>query len=376
MAHLAQTASPLGGASPSVDWIALMGRRDVPTDGIEDYCTYLAGGLKIRGIHLGLNRVQWDVQPWRAALRQLRRESGGWTGKWVLLQYTALSWSRRGFPFRVLAVLHILKRIGGRVAVVLHEPSRQARSPRRWIDRLRGACQDWVIRRLYVGAEKTIFTVPLETVPWLPASRSKAAFIPIGPNLPECSLIRENSDTEPRRIAVFGLTGHDIAYEVSQIQSVVNQAKERIPRLELTVLGRGSVEARTALEKAFAANDVKLSILGILPGEQLAHHLASADALLFVRGSLSLRRGTLLAAMACGLPIVGYDGPETDLLIREAGVEAASSGDIDGLAAALTHVLSDDKFRQKLRKRSKSTYERHFSWDRIAEQFVGVLSND
>jgi hypothetical protein len=42
-----------------VTLIALFGRRDYPTDGVEDYCTYLGKALKERGVALQLVRVPW-----------------------------------------------------------------------------------------------------------------------------------------------------------------------------------------------------------------------------------------------------------------------------------------------------------------------------
>src|SRR5579863_9426335 len=134
------------------NWIALLGRQDTPVDGVEDYCTFLGRALAAKGIELKLTRVPWMEKGWIGALRWLAHESGAWRGKWVIIQYTALSWSHRGFPIFALAVLSVLRRRGARVAVVFHEPRRQG-GPR-WIDRLRGACQDRVIRRLYRGAAR------------------------------------------------------------------------------------------------------------------------------------------------------------------------------------------------------------------------------
>src|ERR1700683_64696 len=165
-------------------WIALLGPRDIPVDGVEDYCTFLAEALFTRGIGLNQVRVDWRRFGWAYALRQLARESVSWRGRWVLLQFTALAWSRRGFPFGALAVLRILRRRGARVAVVFHEPFRQTASPT-WFNRIRGNCQDWVVRKLFEGADRAVFADPLGTIPWLPAEHSKAAFIPIGANIPE-----------------------------------------------------------------------------------------------------------------------------------------------------------------------------------------------
>ena len=184
--------------------VALLGRRDKPTDGVEDYCTFLGDALRRHGIELKKARVPWMEKGWIGALRQTSDDCLAWRGRWVLLQYTALAWSRRGFPFAALAVLVILRRGGARVAVVFHEPDRQGGSG--LLQGVRGACQDWVIRRLYGGATKAIFADPLETIDWLPKDRAKATFIPIGANIPEpesSSEASEAQDGAAKTVAVF-----------------------------------------------------------------------------------------------------------------------------------------------------------------------------
>src|SRR2546425_289219 len=83
-----------------------------------------------------------------------------WRDQWTLLQYTALSWSRHGFPLGVLALLCALKLRHARLAVIFHDPG--AYSGTRFIDRARRACQRWVMRTAYRWAERSIVNVPVE----------------------------------------------------------------------------------------------------------------------------------------------------------------------------------------------------------------------
>ena len=76
------------GRVPAKTWVALMGKRDVPTDGVEDYCTFLGRALAQRGVKLDLARVEWFDRGWMAALWKLWRQSADWRGAWVLIQYT------------------------------------------------------------------------------------------------------------------------------------------------------------------------------------------------------------------------------------------------------------------------------------------------
>jgi glycosyltransferase involved in cell wall biosynthesis len=352
-------------------WVAILGRRDFPTDGVEDYCAFLAKALDAQGTQMSLARLSWMEKGWFNGLRQLWRESAAWRREWVLLQYTALSWSRRGFPFGAVAVLAVLRRRGVRCAVVFHEPDRQAGSG--LLQEIRGACQDWVIHKLYRGASKSIFTAPLETVAWLPKGEDKAAFIPIGANIPERAQCRVEPAlaAKEKTVIVFGITGSPEAAEreVSDISSVMLEACKTLGKLRLVVVGRGADEARELLEKALHGGEVELVVHGVLPAEEIAREFESADALLFVRGAVTSRRGSALAGVASGIPVVGYRDGSISGPLEEAGVEWSPEHDRESLTRGLIRVLSDPKRWTELHQRNLAVQKNYLSWSRIAERF-------
>lgn len=359
--------------------VALLGRRDAPTDGVQDYCTFLAKALQERGSHMELVRVRWLEDGWFLGLWELWRRSAGWRGHWILLQYTALSWSRRGIPFGAVATLGVLRSRGVRCVVVFHEPSRQDQSSIRWIDRIRGACQDWVIRRLYGGASKAIFTSPLEGIGWLRgAENDKVAFIPIGANVPERVHHRAPPAlaTKERTVVVFGVADSPeaAAREVNDISTVMLQVGKALGRLRLVVTGRGALEASELLTKAFHGRDIDLIVRGVLPAEEIADEFESAGALLFVRGPITTRRGSAMAGIACGIPIVGYRGQEVSSTLEVAGVEWCAWQDRDDLARGLIRILSDPQRWTELHERNLEVQRNYFSWSRIAERFQTVLA--
>jgi len=356
-------------------WVALLGRRDVPTDGVEDYCTFLGRALERRGIGLERVRVAWDERGWIQALKKLGHETAAWRGRWVLLQYTALSWSRRGFPFAALAVLNTLRHGGARVAVVFHEPQRQGGT--RKLDRVRGASQDWVIQQLHGQAAKSIFTVPTDMVPWLSEGQTRAAFIPIGANIPE----RNGSRREPslpddeKTVIVFGVTGApEAALEIATIASTMRQASHALRKVRLVVVGRGSSEAREPLARALEKCNVDVEARGVLPAEQIVSEFERADALLFVRGDINPRRGSAIAGIACGLPVVGYRDGRMSGPLMEAGIEWSTERDANALARGLIRVLSDPSRWLALHVRNLDVQKNHLSWSRIAEQYRAVLA--
>src|ERR1700674_3835484 len=140
--------------------IAILGRQDKPTDAVEEYCRYLGEALLAEDFELIIERVAWPESGWTRAASALRRRAQGWRGAWVLVQYTALAWSARGFPLRFPRVLTTLKAAGARVGVVFHdvEPFRGKRA----VDRLRRHAQLHVMLQSLSLCDAAIFTVRME----------------------------------------------------------------------------------------------------------------------------------------------------------------------------------------------------------------------
>ncbi len=363
------------------EWIALLGRRDHPTDAVEEYCCRLAHALAERHVSLELVRMPWAELGWLRELGRLWRESAAWQGKWVLVQYTALQWSRRGFPLLLLAVLRLLRRRQVRVVMVFHDPApfavRSDAPPANLvIDWMRSRLQKRVMRAAYFWATHSIHTVPVELVPWLPPRATRAAFIPVGANVPETDSGNQ-APVRQRIVSVFSVTGgQETAREVADIAHAMKRAAERAPGLRLTVLGRNSQKAIATLRRALDGANVELSVLGLLPAEEISQVLSGSDALLFVRGPVSSGRGSAIAAVASGLPIVGYEGAVTTFPMTAAGVMLVPQGDREALGDALTRVLTDESLRLELRRRNRIAHQDYFSWDVIAGRFLQVLAHE
>lgn len=359
-------------------FIALLGSREKPTDGIEDYCQYLSEALSKQGITMKTERVDWENLGWVAALRRLRRQSADWRGSWVVLHYTALSWSRRGFPIGALLALSILRRRGARCAVMFHEPFRQSGGAR--IQALRGWFQDWVIRRLYSGSQKAIFADPLGNIVWLPSASTKAVFIPIGANLPSApsqEALPNGAPDDIRTVAVFCLSGP--AYrqnELGDIAHALQFALRQGVKARVVFVGRSTAEAKEEISRMFDALGVEAVNLGLRPATEVRRILAAADVMLCVRGRLYMRRGSAIAGIACGLPIVGYAGEAEGSPLEEAGIELVPYRDREALGRTLTTILADCEKRRELSARSWQAYRKYFSWDQIARSYAHALTDD
>jgi glycosyltransferase involved in cell wall biosynthesis len=355
--------------------IALLGRRDEPTDAVEEYCRYLGEALRAHDLELELARVDWLEVGWPRAMRELERQASAWRGSWVLVQYTALAWSERGFPLRFLRVLRILRQAGARLAMVYHDvlPYHGSRT----IDKLRRRAQTHAMSEALRSSDLGVFTVAISKIPWLGRKHTRAIFIPVGANLPEPETawnIERGGTNRTPSIAVFGITGGEGGiWEIASISEAMHTVTERLGRLRLVVMGRHSDTAEKALRNLIDKLPVEVSALGILPGEEIVRQMASCDVLLFVRGGISSRRGSAIAGIACGLPVVALEGPETATPITEAGVVFADPKRQRGLGEALLKVLSDPEYRAALAERSRRAQDKYFSWKAIAARYAETL---
>jgi glycosyltransferase involved in cell wall biosynthesis len=357
----------------SLSAIALLGRKDEPTDAVEEYCGYLGEALKAHEIQLAIRRVPWEIHGWSEALRGLRLDAVTWQGTWVLVQYTALAWSERGFPQKFLRVLKILKTAGARIVIVFHdvEPYPGARL----IDSFRQTIQVRTMRAALKLAEISVLTVPPEKISWHPGTSANLAFVPVGPNLPiPLDLPPHPSQIDVPTVGVFSITGGQAgARETELIVRAVRHAARQLGRLRLSVFGRHAELREQDLRKGLRDLGVEVSVEGVITAEQVVDRLCASDVLVFVRGPISSRRGSAIAGIACGVPVIAFAGSETAYPITEAGVVLLPPLATEEVPAALTRVLSDPELRAALRLRNSMIYSEYFSWPAIATRFVALL---
>jgi glycosyltransferase involved in cell wall biosynthesis len=353
--------------------IALLGRKDEPTDALEEYCRYLGSALQAHDIQMHIRRVPWEIHGWKEALRGLRLQSTNWRDTWVFVQYTALAWSARGFPLRFSRVLQTLETAGARIGVTFHDV--EPFSSPRLIDRLRQRVQTRAMSMALNVSELSIFTVPPEKLSWLKNIPQKAAFLPVGANLPFPVLPISRISSEIPTIGVFSITGGDQgAKETQVILDAVQWASKKVGRLRLAVFGRHSELREEDLRRGLENFPVELSVEGIVSPEQVVERLLGCDLLLFVRNGISSRRGSAIAGIAAGLPVIAYANSETAPPITDAGVLLVGQDNPDDLKEALVRVLSDANLRAELAAKSRAAYCSDFAWPIIASRFAKLIS--
>lgn len=115
---------------------------------------------------------------------------------------------------------------------------------------------------------------------------------------------------------------------------------------------------------------------GFLPDATVSARLQAADLMVLpYRGGVSLRRGTLMASLAHGRPIVSTEPavPVAELQHGE-NVWLVPAGDIVALAQAIGYLLQRPELRARLSQGAEEA-ARHFTWEAIAERTVRFFSH-
>jgi glycosyltransferase involved in cell wall biosynthesis len=361
--------------------VMLLGRGEVPADGVADYCGNLATALKPFGVETNIERLDWSGEGWLGALKKLwgsTRRDGNPT---FVLQYTALSWSKKGFPMGAAAAMAILRMRGARCGVMFHEPWRQGVIKPRFIDRIRGKLQDWTILAIHGMSSLCIFSLPLEQISWLDPHDPKSFFIPLGPNVVEIldgPYPPARPAGQPEKIVcVFCLSEPTSeSRELGDIVTAARAAQDAGAKLRMVFVGRGTDTGAEAITQAFAGLGIETVALGLRGPHDIARTIVASDVLLCVRGPLNLRRGSALAGLATGTPMVAYSGGEEGTTLMEAGVEFAPLYDQAQLGSALARVLTDDALAQRMHEKNIEVEQKYFAWDTVARQYLRALNRD
>ena len=355
----------------SLPVIALLGRKDEPTDAVEEYCRYLGRALHTHDIQLEIRRVPWEIHGWADSLTALRLQAADWSDRWVLVQYTALAWSSRGFPSKIPSCPEYseIRRCPCRHRF----PRRRPFPGTRLIDSLRRFVQIRTMRSALSLADLAIHSSSGKT---LLATRCTVSgtFIPVGANLPIPPAPLSHSQDMVPTIGVFSITGGESgARETQIIVDAVRHAAQKLGKVRLSIFGRHAELRETALRDGLCGLPVDLFVEGVVDPAQAVQKLSACDLLLFIRGPISSRRSSAIAGIACGLPVIAYAGSETAAPITDAGVVLVSPDQPDDLNAALVRVLSDFTYRTDLAARSRAAYQTHFAWPAIAVRFSALL---
>lgn len=292
---------------------------------------------------------------------------------WLVLQYNPFSWGRYGFNVLLPERLRQLKarHPSLRIAVMVHEPFVPART---WQFTIMTCWQRWQLWRLGHVADVVFFSIG----PW--ARRFSAWFkqtpvhhLPIGSNIPVEGEVREEAR---RRLGVqnrfvlglFGSASTDngLPYVRSAVEAVVGQDAAAV----LLYVGPDGRKVKEYLE------GLPVRDLGKLSAREVSSAFAAMDiSIAPIPDGVSTRRGTVMAALAHGVPVASLSGPSTDGVFSTASGQSiwlSPTGAVEAYGQ-LVAALAVHPARIDVGAAGRALYEQKFDWPVIAKRTLCLL---
>ena len=367
------------------EWHLLTGEYPPQVGGVSDYTRLVAGGLAAAGdaVHVwcppaggpgpdvpgvAVHREMGRFTPRDLARagRMLDRFAGA---RRLLVQWVPHSYGLRSLNLAFCAWLwDRAARRGDRVELMVHEPflAFGARSP---LHNAAAAVHRVMTATLLRAASRVWVSAPLWEERWRPYAlgrRVPFAWLPIPANVPP---VNDAAGAAALRSALappgslllghFGTYGADVAELLEPLLVRLLRAR---PGTRALLLGRGGERFRDEVLAREPALAGRITATGGLPPDWLSLHLAACDLMLQpYPAGVNARRGSLMAALQHGLPVVTTSGWLTEPVWAESGAVAmAPDGDAAALAARALELIPDAGARARLGAAAGALYDRRF----------------
>jgi hypothetical protein len=229
----------------------------------------------------------------------------------------------------------------------------------------------WMARTLYRAADRVYVAIPT----WADRLREtgdrgpEPEWCPVPSNVPHVE--RPDLVTELRwRIAGADpsaeLVGHFGSYPpaiTAVLGTTIGRLFDGRPWLHVLLLGRGGDQFRGRLLRDRPAWSDRIVAPGELPADELSLHLQACDVLMQpLPDGVSTRRGSVMAALANGVPVVTTFGPFSEPIWRDGGgVALTDTAEPAATAAAVQRLLDNRRERDALGRRGRELYDRRFA---------------
>ncbi|NMO19694.1 glycosyltransferase family 4 protein [Pyxidicoccus fallax] len=373
--------------SPAPSWHLLTGEYPPQPGGVGDYSRLVALGLVRAGqeVHVWApgeagTRLEDGVTVHRVpalftpvGLRRLARGLDGCPGpRRLLLQYVPHSFGLKAMNVPFCA--WFAARRQEERWVFFHEVVYpwSARAPLKH-QVLAGATRV-MVRMVASAADRVFVSIPAWAEHLPSRARRHAELRPVPSNIP----------TDAPEAAVQAvrakLGGERVVGHFGTYSSLIAEPLERVlvPLLRADsgrralLLGRGGEAFRDSLTGRHPELASRLHAPGGLAPEDAAAHLRACDVLLqpFPDG-VSARRGSVMAGLGLGMPIVTNSGHLTEPLWRELRPVALVDGAEPGpWTEAVDRLLTRPEERAALRERATRVYREHFALERTLEALL------
>ena len=359
-------------------------------DGVGDYTWNLAHEFAKRGFEVSvacLNDSQFNyvssstvkilpiVKSWTySGTRELVENLKLVKPEWILFQYVPFSFRRNGMPIQLPSLLSEWREYS-KVLAFFHEPFvRLQLFPFKSL--VLSCVQRWVAMRLCQKADKIVTSIDLYKSFLSQFTQKSIEVIPVGSNVLPGENNNDSIEIVRRRIApngekiisTFGVRNHVLLIDL--FKKLLEQRND----CRLLICGEGT---GGSLYKEIADY---IYITGYLSASQIHDYLRTSD--LFILpdalyegklGGTSNKSGSLAAALAAGLPVIGIKGDMNNALLKEIPeLYLVNLNDINPIVQIVNTILNRNS--NGLENPNNLFWKRKLSWEVIANQFVQILN--
>jgi len=392
------------GATHVNTWHIITGEYPPSPGGVSDYCHAVASGLAgagdevhvwcpkataqsgvkdqnsdVRGVHVHAIAGSWGAADRHRVDRAMDEIAGD---KHLLVQWVPHAFGARSLNVGVCRWLRNRAGRGDVLDVMVHEPG-LGFGEGALAHHAAAAVHRLMLVLLLNRARKVWMSIPAwESVlrPWAFGRRDLTfSWLPVPSNVPVRAL---NGQVASRRAELLRgsegvILGHFSTYPPSTrdaLRELLPTLLADAPDLQVQLLGRNADEAAAELRGALGVHHSRVHAAADTSPERLSRDLQSCDLLVqpYTDG-VSTRRGTLMAALAHGLPVVTTTGRLSESFWKDSdSIVAMPSTDASRISRTIIELAGQPERRIRLGQAARHIYETRFSLDHV----IDALRND
>ena len=302
----------------------------------------------------------------------------------ILVQWVPHAYGRRAMNVGFCRwLLHRASRSGDTVEIMAHECF--LRFGRTWKQTAAAAVQRWMTILLMRAVERVWISIPEWEDLFRPYTLGrKVVFeqLPIPSNIPVLhnpeaveSIRRRYAPGGEILMGHFGTHGRPIT---SILEPILTTLGEEPTGQSILLIGVGSEEFRAELTNRKPALEPLVHATGALSAADLSAHLAACDLIIQpYPDGVSSRRGSLMAALAHGRPIVSTYGELSAPFWKESGVLAlAPVGDVAPFVKLVRELSRDASARERMGRAAKKFYDERFALSHTVRSIRGAAMQE
>lgn len=218
------------------------------------------------------------------------------------------------------------------------------------------------------AAERKFVSIPAwaQMISSRDSERASTVWLPVPSNVPVTISPPATAEIRSRLLPKGGfLIGHFGTYggkSAEYLMSILPRLLAGHSDRKALLLGRRSEGMREEILRRHPELSEQIFAAGALPADELSVNLSACDVMIqpFIDG-VSSRRGSAMACLAHGLPVVTTKGPLTESIWAESEAVALSdAADVDGLVLTAERLLTDSSERERLGTAAGALYKERF----------------